>query len=173
MENSVLRGCSVHPVRLEIRPVALKKRTPSRCQSPRGLVVSNQQRNQRVCKAISNSLLLRNITNRRHSNNKKWTSKTVKDTHFLTKPVLQKQPRIIRMGLGSETGKEPEPALSSTNRRNSTWSLSDNLRCVISLHISNFRLFSVYTLKDLSLTIFLCVLSARYSRQMNWAWISP
>lgn len=139
MENSVLRSTRVHLVRHEIRPVVLKKRSP-RYQSPRGLVVFNQQRNQYGCKAIANSLLLRSIT-RRHCNRKQWLSNTVKDTFFSTKPILRKQPRSIRMGLGSDTGNDHEDALSSKNGRNSTWSLFDNLRCVVFLHIGDLRSF--------------------------------
>lgn len=123
MENCVLSSCRVHSLR---GPVVLKKQC-SRCKSPRGLVFFDQQRNQRVCRTVSSSLLLRRVSNRIHCSSKHWISNTVKDAIFSAKPVLREQPRIIGMGLGSDTGKDPEAPLSSKTRRSPAWSFSDNL----------------------------------------------
>lgn len=129
MENCVLRSRRVHPLRHEIRPVVLKKQS-SRCQSPRGLVFFNQQRNQCACKTISSSRFLRSVTSRIRSSSKHWISNTGKDGIFSAKPMLRMQPRIIRMGLGSDTGKDSEAA-SSSKTRSPAWSFSDNLRYLI------------------------------------------
>lgn len=156
MEITVLKSCIV-------LPVVSKKRLPINCHGPRGLVVYNQHQHHRACKAISSSVPLRSNINRRNS--KRWTSNTVKNTTFSGWLRRQKQPRTVRMGLGSDTGKE-------TQDSRSTWSFTDNLRCGITLPISAFWSFFSATFKDSNLSN-LFVLSATYSKQTNWAWILP
>jgi hypothetical protein len=173
MENCVLSSRRVHSLR---GPVVLKKQS-SRCKSPRGLVFFDQQRNQRVCRTVSSSLLLRRVSNRIHCSSKHWISNTVKDAIFSAKPVLREQPRIIRMGLGSDTGKDPEAPLSSKTRRSPAWSFSDNLRYLMfyftSVTLGHFTVHTLKGLKPYSCVLCCFVFSVMYSRQMNWAWISP
>ncbi|KAG0553502.1 hypothetical protein M758_12G017200 [Ceratodon purpureus] len=122
MENFVLRSRGVHSLRHEIGPVVLKKQS-RRHQSPRGLVLFNQPRNRCCFKTISSSLHLRSVTSRLRCSSKHWISHTRKDGIFSAKPVLRVQRRVIRMGLGSDTGKDSE----ASKTRSSAWSFSDNL----------------------------------------------
>ena len=126
MENFVLRSRGVHSLRHEIGPVILKKQS-RRHQSPRGLVLFNQPRNRCCFKTISSSLHLRSVTSRLRCSSKHWISHTRKDDIFSAKPVLRVQRRVIRMGLGSDTGKDSE----ASKTRSSAWSFSDNLRYLI------------------------------------------
>lgn len=153
MENFVLKSCSVLPVRNDIRTVALRKRSFLKCQCPRGLVVYNQQR---ICRTISSSHLLRSSSSRRIG--KRWTSNTVKYT-ISSRRI---KPGSVRMGLGSDSGKE-------THASRSTWSYTDNLRCVLTLLVSASWSFFCATSKRSNLFL-LFVLSAMFSKQTNWAW---
>lgn len=136
MENFVLKSVSVPPLRSDIRTVALRKRSLLRCQYPRGLVVYNQQR---ICRTISSSYSLRSNSSRRIG--KRWTSNTVKYTTRI-------KPGSVRMGLGSDTGKE-------THASRSTWSYTDNLRCVLTLLIN--APWSSFLRPSKALTYFFCL----------------
>lgn len=122
MENCIIRSSRVHFVSNEVLPLVLESRS-SKCSSPRSLVDCGQKRN--VRNSTSNSLLLKSISDRRYTISKQWTSNTT----FSTKSMLRKEPRIITMALGSDTGNDAEFSLSRETRRNPGWSLSDNLRC--------------------------------------------
>lgn len=129
MENLILRSSRVQFVSNEVQPLVLESRS-SKWPSLRSLVDCGQQRNvQCSCKSTSNSLLLKSISNRRRTSSEQWTSNSKKHVIFSTKTIVRKEPRIVIMALGSDTGNEAEATLSSKTRRNRGWSLADNLRC--------------------------------------------
>lgn len=111
MENCVISR--VHFV----SNVVLESRS-SKCQSLRGLVDCGQQRNVECYK-------LKSISDRRHTLSKEWTSTTV----YSSRLKLRKERRIITRALGADDAEVP---LS----RAPGWSLSDNLRCEVSVSSS-------------------------------------
>ena len=57
---------------------------------------------------MSNSLLLGSIIDKRHTSSKHYTSNIIQHAIFSTKPTLQKQLRIIIMGLAYDASNDFE-----------------------------------------------------------------
>lgn len=130
MESLILRSSRSHLVSNEVQPLVLESRS-NKCSSPRSLVVCGQQRDvQCSCKAISKSLLLKSITNRRHESSKHFALNTIQHAILSTKRTLRKQSRIIRNGLASDTGSDSE----AKTGRHPGWSMSDKLRYDFFVH---------------------------------------
>ncbi|XP_024362056.1 protein DETOXIFICATION 42 [Physcomitrium patens] len=124
MDNLLLNSIRCYSGHHEIRPVAWKERS-NQCKPLHGLVGFSHQRNLCICKTISSSLLPKNIIDRQFKSSKYCTPNSIKHGIFSSKPLLQKQARIIRMEFRSDSGNDSKTTLTSETKTPG-WSFFDD-----------------------------------------------